>query len=314
MLMPQTPSSDLPGAMPPAVNPAPTPYAPLNAVLVHFVGRAQEVLADTFIGAYLHGSFALGDFDEHSDVDFLVAIEQDLAETDAALNALHAAIHGFPEPWGHRLEGSYVPASILRRPSDSPRDAPGAPPRPPMWVDPGTGTTPPRVYPLLFLDHGARTLVRSEHDNTRVVRWVTREKGIVLAGPDPKMLIDAVSPDALRQEMREAMLRAATKWPNAAALDAHWLQAFAVGLYCRMLHTLEVGAVTSKQAAARWALQRLDSRWHALIQASLPVRPSAALGPADPAAVAETLAFIDYALRRAGLQISLSPLAGRGSG
>jgi hypothetical protein len=300
--MPQIPSSDPPGSMPLAVDPAPTAYPALNAVLAHFVGHVQEVLADNFIGAYLHGSFALGDFDGHSDVDFVVAIGQDIAGADAAaLNALHAAIHGFPEPWGHRFEGSYIPAAILRRPSDSPRDPPGAPPRPPTWVDPGTGITPPRVYPLLFLDHGARTLVRSEHDNTRVVRWLTREKGIVLAGPDPKVLIDEVSPAALRQEMRETMLRVAAKLPDAAAFDAQWLQAFAVGLYCRMLHTLEVGAVTSKKAAARWALARLDPRWHALIEASVLVRPSAALGPADPAAVAETLAFIGYALQRGGL-------------
>ena len=294
-----TPSSAPAGATALAVNPAPTPYAALNAVLGTFVGRARELLADNFIGAYLQGSFALGDFDEKSDVDFVIAVARDIADADApALNALHTAIHDFPKPWGHRLEGSYVPAAILRRWSESPRDPPGAPPRPPTWIDPGTGGTPPRVYPLLFLDHGARTLVRSEHDNTQVVRCVTREKGIALAGPHPRDLIDEVSAGALRGEMRETMRRLAAKWlPDPAALDAHWLQAFVVVLYCRMLHTLETGVVASKKAAAQWATAALDARWHPLIASSLRARPSASLGPADPRAVAETLAFVDYALQ-----------------
>ena len=156
--MTQTPSSAPAGASAPAVNPSPTPYDALNAVLDTFVGRARELLADNFIGAYLQGSFALGDFDEKSDVDFLIAVARDIADADVlALNALHTAIHDFPKPWGHRLEGSYIPTAILRRLTESPRDPPGAPSRPPAWVDPGTGGTPPRVYPLLFLDHGART-------------------------------------------------------------------------------------------------------------------------------------------------------------
>jgi Aminoglycoside adenylyltransferase, C-terminal domain len=309
--MSHTPSYAPPGTTALAVNPAPTPYAALNAVLGHFVGRVQELLADNFIGAYLQGSFALGHFDGDSDVDFLLVMERDIADRDvSALNALHAAIHEFPKPWGHRLEGSYSPAAILRRLTESPRDPPGAPPRPPTWVDPGTGGTPPRGYPLLFLDHGARTLVRSEHDNTRVVRWVTRERGIVLAGPDPRALIDEVSAEDLRNEMRETMARAAAKWlSDLAALDARWLQAFAVGLYCRMLHTLETGVVTSKKAAAEWALVALDARWHALIVSSAQARPSASPGPADPRAVAETKAFMRYALQRAGISADVGSSA-----
>jgi Domain of unknown function (DUF4111)/Nucleotidyltransferase domain len=284
-----------------AVNPSPTPYQALNTLLGHFVERARQLLADNFIGAYLQGSFALGDFDESSDVDFLVVVEHDIADPNvAALNALHTGIHDFPKPWGHRLEGSYFPAPILRRLTESPRDPPGAPPRRPDWTDPGTGGMPPRVYPPLFLDHGAKTLVRSEHDNTLVVRWVAREKGVVLAGPHPHDLIDEVSADALRGEMRGIMARVGAKLlPDPAAIDKHWLQAFIVTFYCRTLHTLETGVVTSKKAATRWALSALDARWHALISASALARPSASLGPADPRAVAETLAFVDYALRRA---------------
>jgi Aminoglycoside adenylyltransferase, C-terminal domain len=290
-----------PGPAPSAISPSPTPYAALNAVLGFLVARAREVLGDNFIGAYLQGSFALGGFDEASDADFLIVVARDIPDADVpALNAMHAGIHGFPPPWGHRLEGSYVPAPILRRSSGNPRDPPGAP-RPPVWTDPGTGAKSPRLYPFWFLDHGARTLVRSEHDNSRVVRWVTREKGIVLAGPHPRDLIDAVSPDALRAEMRETMTRVAAMWlSRPAAIETLWLQAFFVGLYCRMLHTLHTGTVSSKKTAAEWAMATLAPRWRSLIARSVGARPAISLGPADPRAVTETLAFVEYAMRWTG--------------
>jgi hypothetical protein len=297
--MSHTPSSAPPGATTRPINPSPTPYAALNMVLIHFVERVRELLADNFVGAYLQGSFALGDFDEQSDVDFLIVVARDIGDAKVPLlNALHTAIHDFPPPWGHRLEGSHIPATILRRRSDTPREPPGASPRPPSWTDPGTGIAGPRAYPLLFLDHGARTLVRSEHDDTQVVRWVARERGIVLVGPDPRSLIDEVSADALRIEMRETMACVAAKWSSdPTALDVHWLQAFAVGLYCRMLHTLETGAVTSKRAATRWASTALDARWQSLIASSAQARPSTSPGPADPRLAAETRAFVRYALQ-----------------
>jgi hypothetical protein len=284
----------------PSADIAATPYAALNAVLGHFVSGVRELLADNLVGIYLQGSFAVGDFDEHSDVDFVVAVRHDIPNMHLpALNALHAAIHEFPEPWGHRLEGSYFPAPILRRWSNEPRDPPGAPPRPAAWVDPETGDTPPTVYPLLFLNHGAKSVVRSEHDNTRVVRWVTREKGIALAGPNPRELIDEVSADALRGEMHRTMVRwAATFLSDPSAIKQLWHQGLIVVSYCRMLHSLQTGMVASKKASAEWAMSMLDVRWRPLIAASLRARPSQSLGPADPQAVAETVAFVEHVMQR----------------
>lgn len=280
------------------VNPSPTPYSALNAVLEYFVQHVRELLRENVVGAYLQGSFALGSFDETSDVDFLVAIERDIRDDEVlALDALHTAIHDFPKPWGHRLEGSYVPTAILRRASTSPRDPPGAQPRPPTWIDPGTGVAGPHVYPLLFLDHGAKTLLRSEHDNTQVVRWMTREKGIVLIGPDPRRLIDEVPPDALRDEARETMPRVASKWLNEP-MPSRWLQSYMVGFCCRVLHTLHTGEVRSKQAAAAWALATLDARWQELIASSVAFEAAVMHAePAQPDAVVQTQDFIRYALR-----------------
>jgi hypothetical protein len=41
---------------------APTPYAELNGVLAHLLVGARAALKDNFVGAYLQGSFAVGDF------------------------------------------------------------------------------------------------------------------------------------------------------------------------------------------------------------------------------------------------------------
>ncbi|MFN8507994.1 MAG: nucleotidyltransferase domain-containing protein [Dehalococcoidia bacterium] len=146
-----------------------TPFPELDTVLAALVDGARSVLGPRFVGAYLQGSFALGDGDAHSDADFIIVTDGDVdAAGEAALNAMHAALHARPATWAQHLEGSYVPATIFRRITGVPAELPGAP-RDPGWRDPQTGQ-PPRVYPFLFLNNGDSTLVRSQHDNTLVVR------------------------------------------------------------------------------------------------------------------------------------------------
>jgi hypothetical protein len=274
----------------------PTPYAELNGVLAHLLAGARTALKDNFVGAYLQGSFAVGDYTIWSDCDFIIVTHEDLSPTElAALQALHAEIHELPAPyWRTGLEGSYVPKAILRRYSTEPRDPPGEP-RGPDWADPGTSGSPPRAYPFWYLDHGSKTLVRSEHDNTHVVRWCLREKGVVLAGPDPKTLIDPIPPEALKAEVRKTM-----DWGFSVGLEPMDLvawQAFWVGLFCRILHTLETGEVTSKKASMTWAQSALDPEWRGLIARAQALKKgddSSGL-PADPAEIAATREFCAYA-------------------
>ena len=94
----------------------PTPYEELNTVLAHLVQGVRRVLGDNLTGAYLQGSFAVGDFTPWSDCDFIVVTERDLTPDDVAgLNDLHGEIQRLPCPyWRRGLEGSYVPRAILR--------------------------------------------------------------------------------------------------------------------------------------------------------------------------------------------------------
>ena len=52
----------------------PTSDPALNSVLHELVASVQTVLGDNFIAAYLQGSFAVGDWDNDSEVDFLIVI------------------------------------------------------------------------------------------------------------------------------------------------------------------------------------------------------------------------------------------------
>jgi hypothetical protein len=274
-----------------------TPYAELNAVLDHLVDGAKAALGDNFVGAYLQGSFAVGDFSEWSDCDFIVVVRHDLTPDEIApLQALHAGIHQLPYAyWRTGLEGSYVPAAVLRRLEAQPRDPPGEP-RGPDWADPGRSGAPAEHYPFWYLDHGSDHLVRSEHDNSQVVRWCLREKGVALAGPPPKELIDPVTPAMLRAEVRRTLDLVLSL--NLEPMEMVAWQAFWVGLFCRILHTLATGQVASKKAGCAWATQALDPAWRELIDDAAALRKGDAAqagAPADPAKVAATREFALYA-------------------
>ncbi len=258
------------------VTEAPSPFEDLNAVLRELVTSVQAALGDNFAAAYLQGSFAVGDFDEDSDVDFLVVTAAEVSETELSnLQAMHARIYDLDCSWAQHLEGSYFTKEMLRC-SDTVGE--------PIW----------------YLDNCSKVLVRSKHDNTWVVRWVVWEHGITLAGPSPRTQIDPVSVDDLRREVWATMRTWAEEiFADPGQMNNRWYQSFAVISYCRMLHTLQTGVVRSKLAGAQWGTTTLDPEWSGLILRAWNERPNPSLKvrqPADPDDFKSTLAFIEYAL------------------
>ena len=255
-----------------------TPFEDLNQLLVELVVGAKEVLGDSFCGAYLQGSFAGGDADAHSDVDFIVVTEGDVApEQQDELQALHQTLYALPTSWAQHLEGSYISREALRR------------------LDPGR-------RPLLYLDNGATEFALDSHDNTVVVRWLLREHGVVLAGPDPRELVDPITADELRAEMRWA-LGLWQAWFRSADSISRRALAVAVLSHARILHTLAIGEVSSKRTAGEWALHALDPEWAPLIRWALEDRPdpwTKVREPADAVLLSRTRQFIDYAAAWAG--------------
>jgi len=259
----------------------PTPYPVLNTVLRDLVDSVQEVLSANFVGAYLQGSFAVGDFDAHSDCDFIVVAEEELTDDEvAALQSAHERIYGLDIAWAQHLEGSYFPKSVLRN------------------YDRSGGQ-------LWYLDHGSRLLERSNHCNTVLVRWVVREKGVILKGPPPETLVAPIPVYVLRQEIMATV----RDWGRDILADPgcynnRFYQAFIVLNYCRMLHDLITGRPGSKRAGAEWARANLDPRWTALIDRAWGGRPNPAVSVRQSADLEDfqaTLEFVQYIMDKANM-------------
>ncbi|MFW5713404.1 MAG: aminoglycoside adenylyltransferase domain-containing protein [Brevefilum sp.] len=255
------------------------PNQALKSVLTELIDGIQMVLKENFLGAYLGGSFAHGGWDAYSDVDFVVVIDRDLLPGEfEPLRVVHAGVFTMECYYARHLEGAYFPKEIL-------------------------GNLNKTDEPLWYLDNGSLNFERSTHDNTLVNRWVLREKGVILAGPDPKTWIPPIPEDLLKAEIHDTM----REWgqeilTGAYKLDNRWAQKFAVLSYCRMLQSLVTGEVGSKPAGAAWGKKALDPRWQLLIDDALSARENQYAKyyqPADPDKVQQTLAFIRYALQEA---------------
>jgi hypothetical protein len=269
------------------MNGIPTPFPVLNRVLQSLVHEVDGILGEKFIGIYLQGSFAVGDFDEYSDVDFIVVIEDALTPTEIdALQAMHDQIYHAGPEWAKHLEGSYFPKVVLK------------------WMK-------HRGQDLWYLDHGARSLIRSNHCNTLLVRWIVREKAVVLAGPLPKELVEEIPTSVLRAEIFETMITWGKEiLEHPSKYNNRFYQGFIVLNYCRMLYDLIRGIPGSKRQGADWAKANLHPTWHDLIDAAWDCRPDPAWQiqvPADPESFQRTLELLEYILEE-----GQSYMSGRG--
>ena len=252
------------------MTPHPTPYPDVNEALNRLLSDVQLALKNHFVGLYLYGSLASGDFDPgRSDVDFVIITDGNFPDgTVQALDAMHARIAASGLKWAAKLEGAYVPLNTLRRHAPDGRPCP--------TLNEG------RFYSATL---GSDWVIQ---------RHIIRECGIVVAGPEPRPLIDPVQPDDLRWAV-QAILREwwAPMLTNPAWVRGREYQAFAVQTMCRALYTLEHGEIVSKPAAARWARARVGARWGTLIDQALawPREP-------HPDSLTETLEFIRYTMER----------------
>src|SRR5215216_5868631 len=84
----------------------------LDALLTN----ARHILSENFVGLYLGGSLASGDFNpDSSDIDFMVVTGHQVPiDVLPALQTLHARLAG-ESKWGSKLEGGYVPLAAFRR-------------------------------------------------------------------------------------------------------------------------------------------------------------------------------------------------------
>ena len=255
-------------------NDSPAPFPEANAIIQEVLESAQNILGNCFIGMYLEGSLASGDFDQDSDIDFVIVTDDDVSENFlSALQAMHEHINLTDTLWAINLEGSYISKHALRRHDSRHANHPN--------IERGYGERLKMVY----------------HDETWMIhRYILRERGITLIGPALKTLIDPVLPNELRQAMLPALYGWATQILNHPNEIAHQgYQSYTVLSLCRILYTLQFGDIVSKSKAASWVKETMGEKWNALIDQAWMGRHNPQLA-ASPDAIEQTLDLIRNAL------------------
>jgi hypothetical protein len=199
-------------------------------------------LGDFFVGLYLYGSLASGDFNpQSSDIDFVVVTREEIPDTFyPALETMHRRIWDSGLEWANKLEGTYFPlkSMYLHNVNDPPR---------------------PHVNNCKFF-------VSKQETDWVINRHTLRESGVTVSGPEIRPYIAPVTPEQIRHCVIEGLR---TDWAPRLD-DREWLkrpanQPFVVLTNCRALYTLRYGTLRSKPVSARWALKALGKRWQTLI-------------------------------------------------
>lgn len=259
------------------------PYPELRNVLRTFVDEVAAELRENLVGIYLIGSIATGDFDLDSDIDFLVVTNTELTEENMrSLQDIQIKIHDMDCYPAKHLEGSYISIDDLND-----------------WNIVGEKK-------LYYFDNGSTTDEESTHDNQWHVRWILRERGIALVGPNPKAILKPIPVDEMLNEIKRTMLQVMSLFQDEvdrplSFWNSRFGQSFAVLTYCRMLHTLHTGTVQSKKEGAKWAREFVDPKWIGLIDQAWKEREGVRFmvkihQRAEPASLYETLDFIKYAI------------------
>lgn len=252
----------------------PTPYPEVNVLLQELLENVQAVLGNHLLGMYLDGSLTSGDFDQDSDIDFVVVTDEDVSGALClTLQAMHEHIAALDTRLAIQLEGSYISQHAIRR------------------FDPEYA-----LHPSIERGSGERLKMVVHDESWAVHRYVLRERGITLIGPSPQTLIDPVSP----AELRKAMLNVLHVWAahilnHPEEMKSRGYQSYTVLSLCRILYTLQSGEVVSKPFAMRWAKEALGEKWVSLIDRAWIGRQNSQL-KTEPEDVNGTLDFIRYVL------------------
>jgi predicted nucleotidyltransferase len=255
---------------------SPTLHSDVNEILNLLFTDITRILQDQFVGMYLFGSLANGDFDNDSDIDILIVIKGNIEEKMfSALAGMHEKISTIDSPWATQLEVSYIPQTALRR------------------YDPLDNKHPHH-------DRGKdENLHIMRHDSDWVIqRYILRERGITIMGPDPKSLIDPVS----SADLKWAVMDILNSWikgflDDSRILENRGYQSYTVLTLCRILHMFEHGTVVSKPTAAEWAKRTLNKKWTPLIERAWVGRHHPGL-KSEPEDLNGTLDFIRYTLEK----------------
>jgi hypothetical protein len=223
---------------------------PVQQVLDEYVALVGQALPGLLDGLYLHGSLALGAFDQRlSDIDFISIASWRCSAADIeSLRAIHDTLRQ-RYPQAH-LEGSYLQWDDLGRFED---------------------TIPPCPYIHDGIFHNS-----GHFDINAVTWWVLKHRGIAVVGPPVARFDYQVDWDDLIAKMHHNMN---TYWASfttnsqrmAWLLTDDGIQWAVLGIL-RQFYTFREHAITSKTGAGIYGLEHTPRRWQRLIQEALDIR------------------------------------------
>lgn len=246
-----------------------TDFELVNILLNQLVRNIESTLGNNFIGCYLFGSLAVGDFDPStSDVDVLIATRQNLGPLEVEqLSSFHKALFLSKTPFSSELECFYASQTDLQN------CAPGK-------------------SPCFKVDRGNGSLQLETLDADWVINsYSLLNYGKTIKGPPISSLIAPVSVEKLKAAVRDLL----EMWwfpmtKDRKKLEHAGYRFYAILTMARMLATFELNKIVSKKVAAAYALAELDGRWIRLIEK--------ALNRDDSASVEETQALIGFTRQR----------------
>lgn len=243
----------------------------LNGLLDDVLDRVQDALGSSFVGYYVRGSLALGDFElETSDVDLLVVTDEPLDDAQfAALREGHRRLEYSRSPFARRYEIAYFDREAVRR-----------------WVPGQRIATLGQGGSLDWAEHGANWVVE---------RWTVREHGLRVVGPNPRTLIDPVTSDQLIEANRQRLAdwRSWLDDPSDGAwAPKHGQMAYVMETMCRCRYAVATGSIATKPRAVRWAIEAFPEPWRSTVRRSRIWRADSTI---DPKLVPEVRRFVEWA-------------------
>ena len=198
----------------------------------------HRVLGTDVVGVYLHGSAVLGGLRPGSDLDLFVVARRGTTEQER-----RALVHGLLE-----VSGRQAPSGTGRRPVELTVVA---------WGDVRPWRYPPRcefLYGEWLREEFERGVVPAPAPAPDLAPLITMVLlgNAPLFGPPPAEVLDPVP----HKDLRRAIVAGVPELLAELASDTRNV----LLTLARIWTTLETGTVTSKDAAADWALDRLPER------------------------------------------------------
>lgn len=222
----------------------------IKPLLDEYVSLLEQKLPGLVNGLYLHGSIALGAFNERmSDIDFIALCSRPCTPDDVEhLKQIHENIAQKYPRW--ELQGSFL-----------------------QWQNLGQFEEIAPPFPA----YSDGTLNPNEHHGPDLVTWwLLKTRGVALIGPEPDKLTFDVDWNVLVAKMRENLnsyWASYTRNPTRMAwlLTDYGVQWAVLGVL-RQYYSFREHDIISKTGAGEYALKHLPAKWHRIIQEAINIR------------------------------------------